>query len=88
MAIIPREDGMLISMMLYADEVKELQKQYNNPEVSEQEMNMAKMLINSMDTPFDPSKYKDKYQSKLRTLIESKISVKKLLLPNPKALAR
>lgn len=74
MAIIPREDGMLISMMFYADDVKELQKQYNRPEVSEEEMNMAKLLINSMDTPFDPSQYKDEYQEKLRELIHSKIS--------------
>ena len=35
---------------------------------------MAKMLINSMDTPFDPSKYRDEYQVKLRALIEAKIS--------------
>lgn len=74
MAIIPREDGILISTMFYADEIKELQKQYVKPEVSEQEMNMAKMLINSMDTAFDPAKYKDEYQFKLRELIESKIS--------------
>ena len=79
MAIIPREDGILISTMFYADEIKELQKQFNKPEVSEQEMNMAKMLINSMDTPFDPSKYKDEYQVKLRELIEAKISGKEVV---------
>ena len=79
MAIIPREDCILISTMLYADEIKELQKHYNKPEVAEPELNMAKMLINSMDTPFDPSKYKDEYQSKLRELIESKISGKEVV---------
>lgn len=79
MAIIPREDGILISTMFYADEIKELQKQYSKPEVSEQELNMAKMLINSMDTPFDPSKYKDEYQERLRELIETKISGKEIV---------
>lgn len=74
MAIIPREDGVLISTMFYADDIKALQKPYDSPEVSEQELNMAKVLINSMDTPFDPAKYKDEYQTKLRALIESKIS--------------
>lgn len=74
MAIIPREDGVLISTMYYADDIKSLQKPYNKPDVSEQELNMAKLLINSMDTPFDPEKYKDEYQTKLRALIESKIS--------------
>ena len=79
MAIIPREDGILISTMFYADEVRELQKQYTKTEVSEQELNMAKVLINSMDTPFDPTQYKDEYQIKLRTLIETKISGKEIV---------
>ena len=48
MAIIPREDGILISTMFYADEVKALQRQYARPQISEQELNMAKLLINSM----------------------------------------
>jgi len=74
MAIIPREDGILISTMFYADDIKELQKQYTKSSISEQELNMAKTLINSMDTPFDPSKYKDEYQVKLKELVEAKIS--------------
>jgi DNA end-binding protein Ku len=81
MAIIPREDGILISTMFYAEDIKELQKQYTKPEVAEQELSMAKMLINSMDTPFDPAKYKDEYQSKLRALIETKISGKEVVAP-------
>lgn len=80
MAIIPREDGILISTMFYADEIKEFQKQYTKPEVSEQEMNMAKLLINSMDTPFDSSKYKDEYQARLRELIEAKIAGKEVVV--------
>lgn len=79
MAIIPREDGILISTMFYADDIKEFQKQYIRPEVSESELNMAKVLINSMDTPFDPSQYKDEYQVKLRELIETKISGKEVV---------
>ncbi len=79
MAIIPREDGILISTMFYADDIKDLQKQYLKPQVSDQEQQMAKTLINSMDTPFDPSKYKDEYQVKLRELIETKISGKEVV---------
>ncbi len=83
MAIIPREEGILISTMFYADEVKALQKQYNKPEVSDQELNLAKLLINSMDTPFDPEKYRDEYQAKLRELIETKISGKEVVASEP-----
>jgi DNA end-binding protein Ku len=74
MAIIPRENGMLISTMFYAEDIKELQKSYARPELSDQELSMAKTLINSMDTPFNPEAYTDEYQFKLRALIESKIA--------------
>ncbi|MEL7648406.1 MAG: Ku protein [Sedimentibacter sp.] len=83
MAIIPREDGILVSTMFYADEIKEIQKPYTKPAVSEQELNMARMLINSMDTPFDPDKYKDEYQVRLRELIETKISGKEVVAAEP-----
>lgn len=79
LAIIPREDGLLIQTMFYEDEIKELPKGYNKPEVSEQELTMAKQLIESMNTPFNPSEYKDDYQIKLRALIEAKISGKEVV---------
>jgi DNA end-binding protein Ku len=79
MAIIPREDGVLVSTMYYQDDIKELQKSYTKPEVAEPELGMAKMLINSMATPFNPSEYSDEYQVKLRQLIESKISGREMI---------
>lgn len=79
LAIIPREDGILISTMFYEDEIKELPKSYTVKEVSDAELSMAKTLINSMDTPFSPSEYKDEYQEKLRKLIEAKIEGKEVI---------
>lgn len=74
MAIIPREDGMLISTMFYEDDIKDLPKNYNKPEPAEAEFTLAKTLINSMNVPFNPSEYKDEYQAKLKELIEAKIA--------------
>jgi DNA end-binding protein Ku len=88
MAIIPREDGILISTMFYADDIRALQKQYVRPDLSDQELNMAKVLINSMDTPFDPAQYKDEYQTKLRALIETKISGKEVVAAEPEGTGR
>lgn len=85
MAIIPREDGMIIATMYYADEIKELPKTYNKPEVSDQELKMASALINSMDTPFDASAYHNEYQAKLKELIESKINGKEIVAPKDEA---
>ncbi len=76
MAIIPRENGVLISTMFYQEDIKALQKSYDIPAPNEQELKMAQVLINSMDTPFDPSQYKDEYQGRLKELIETKIAGK------------
>lgn len=81
MAIIPREEGMLIAMMYYEDDIKALPKGYDRPQVASQELDMAKTLINSMDTPFNPAEYKDEYQGKLRQLIETKIAGKEVVAP-------
>lgn len=86
MAIIPREEGMLISTMFYEDDIKELPKSYNKPEVAEQELVMAKTLINSMATPFNPSEYVDEYQIKLRKLIETKIAGKEVIAAKPEGM--
>jgi DNA end-binding protein Ku len=88
MAIIPREDGMLVSTMFYADDIKALQKQYAAPQVSEQELGMARTLINSMDTPFDPAMYHDEYQAKLRALIETKIEGREVVAAEAPAAGR
>lgn len=81
LAIIPREDGILISKMFFEDEIKDLPKSYNKPELSEAELTMANALINSMVTPFNPEEYKDEYQIKLRELLETKISGEEIVAP-------
>lgn len=81
LAIIPREDGILISTMFYQDEVKGLAKPYNKPEISEAELKMAKTLISSMDTPFNPAAYIEEYQTKLKELIEAKIAGQEIVSP-------
>jgi len=56
LAIIPREDGILIEKMFYQDEIKDLPT-YGKTEVNEAELKMEKMLIDSMDSPFEPSTF-------------------------------
>lgn len=81
LAIIPREEGLLLSTMFYEDEIKDLPKGYSKPQLSDAELNMAKTLIKAMDTPFEPSEYKDEYQIRLKKLIEDKIAGKDIVAP-------
>lgn len=83
LAIIPREDGILIQTMFYEDEIKDLPKSYAKVEPNEAELEMAKTLISSMDKPFAPSQYKDEYQERLSELIEQKIAGKDIVTAIP-----
>ena len=42
MAIIPREDGILITTMHYEDDIKDIPKTYKKPEIDEAELEMAR----------------------------------------------
>ncbi len=81
LALIPRDEGMIILKMFYDDEIKEFQEKYKKPKVSKQELKMAKTLINAMDSPFEPEQYTDEYQAKLKALIETKIAGKEVVAP-------
>jgi DNA end-binding protein Ku len=54
----------------------------NAVNVRPQERAMAIQLIENLAEPFDPSKYKDEYQDKLRAIIKAKAKGKKLSIPD------
>lgn len=74
MALIPREEGIIVITMYYADEMNQFQRKYVIAKVSKQELEMAKILINALAAPFKPEQYTDEYQRKLHELIENKIA--------------
>ncbi|WP_281550156.1 Ku protein [Murimonas intestini] len=74
LALIPTADEILFETMFFADEIKELPKEIVHPELNEQEMNMAKTLVNSMVQNFQPEIYHNEYQKRLREIIEAKIN--------------
>lgn len=85
LCIIPTEQGILIEKMFYHDEIKEIPKSYSRPEISEQELNMAKTLIESMVKDFEPELYHDEYQVRLKELIQDKINGKEIVAAKTEA---
>lgn len=79
LCIIATEKGMLVETLFFADEVKEIPKESAHPELNQQELDMAKMLINSMDKAFEPELYHNEYQIRLRQIIEAKINGQEIL---------
>lgn len=83
LALIPTSSGILIETMFFYDEVKEAPKEAANPDINDNELNVAKSLIGALEKPFEPSLYKDEYQQKLRRIIEKKIAGQDIAAPPP-----
>ena len=79
LALIPTDKGLLIETLFFADEVKEMPKEPAHPELNDQELTMAKTLINGMVQEFQPEQYHDEYQARLRQIIEDKIAGREIV---------
>ena len=76
LAGVKPEDGVLVlELMHFADELLETEKLYvpKKVEVGKREMNMAKSLIDSMSSKWNPQKYRDDYREALMEVIEEKV---------------
>ncbi|AIQ50923.1 non-homologous end joining protein Ku [Paenibacillus sp. FSL R7-0331] len=76
-AIRVLENCLAIETIFYPDEVRPVTQVPGLPEagiVSDKELEMAKLLISQLSTPFEPSKYTDDYRQRMLDLISHKIS--------------
>jgi len=78
-AIWPMDNGIVLSILHYADEVRSMQK-INNTDVREKtnifdnHILILNQLIDAMTGPFEGAKYVNRYNDALRLLIENKIA--------------
>jgi DNA end-binding protein Ku len=76
LAGVKPEDGVLVlELMHFADELADAGKLHipKKIEVGKREMNMAKSLVDSMSSKWNPEKYKDDYREALMEMIEEKV---------------
>jgi DNA end-binding protein Ku len=75
-AIRPMGDVLCLETLLYHDEVVPTEDLEGLPdsevEISERELKMARQLIESLSTDFEPEKYHDEYRERVLDLIERK----------------
>jgi DNA end-binding protein Ku len=71
----PEDGALVLELMHFADELVETDKLRvpKKTEPSKKELNMAKALIDSMSSKWDPSKYRDDYREALMEVIEEKV---------------
>lgn len=72
--LYPTKDCIIAKVLYYQEEIQELPKSQVKVDLSKQELDMAKTLIESMTKKFDISAYHDEYQVKLRNAIITKIN--------------
>ena len=75
-AIRPDDDVLKLETMYFADEIrspgKDLPDLPDADEVTDREVQMAKLLLESMESEWDPAKYHDTHREKVEALIEEK----------------
>jgi DNA end-binding protein Ku len=76
-AIRPQEGKLLLSTMVYADEINDPAEvpeltDAEDVDLADRELRMAEQLIESLSTSFEPTKYHDTYREAVLELIERK----------------
>ena len=71
----PEDGALVLELMHFADELADTGKLHipKKVEVGKREMTMAKSLIDSMSSKWNPEKYKDDYREALMEVIEEKV---------------
>jgi DNA end-binding protein Ku len=85
----PGSKGLMMHTMYYADEVRSVEEfRTDTSLVKEKELDLAKMLIESLAAGFQPEKYRDTYRDNLRAMIDAKIQGKEVVAPPEPETAR
>jgi len=71
----PEDGALVLELMHFADELADTSKLHipKKVEIGKREMTMAKSLIDSMSSKWNPEKYKDDYREALMEVIEEKV---------------
>ena len=71
----PEDGALVLELMHFADDLADPEKLHvpKTMNVGKREMNMARSLIDSMTSKWEPEKYKDDYREALMEVIEEKV---------------
>jgi DNA end-binding protein Ku len=90
-AIRPEDDALALHTMYFSDEVRAPGRDLELPEtgdVTDRELSMAQLLIESMESNWDPERFHDTHREKVEAIIEEKRNGHEIVLqegPEPVA---
>lgn len=73
LVLYPTKEGIIVKTLFYHDEIAAIPKAVPKMKLDENELNMAKMLIENMTKPFKAEDFQDEYQARLWEAIMKKI---------------
>ena len=86
-AIRPEADALALHTMYFSDEVRQpgqdLPELPEDGDVSDRELSMAQLLIESMQNDWDPERYHDTHREKVEALIDEKRQGHEIVLQAP-----
>ena len=90
-AISPLEDGLSMTMLRYADELKDAAPFFDEVPTAKPEKEMVDLaveLINRKSGKFKPEEFENHYATALRELVEKKMKGQKIIAPHEEAAPR
>jgi DNA end-binding protein Ku len=76
----PGPQGLMLHTMYYRHEIRQVDEfRTDLTLVKDKELDLARMLIASLQAAFDPDKYKDNYRENLLQMIETKVAGKEVV---------
>lgn len=74
MALYPTRECIMAKILYYQEEIQEIPKSISKAEISNEELDMTKMLVDTMSRDFDISAFHDEFQRKIKEGITTKIN--------------
>jgi DNA end-binding protein Ku len=88
-AILPRENGLVMYTLRHADEVRAMgaidELKLVPAKIKPDEVKLARQVIANFETEGDLTQYKDDYQNELRKIIDAKIAGEEIVAPKEEA---
>lgn len=85
----PRNHGLTLHTMYYANEISTVEGygQGSDAKLNPQEVKLAEQLIQTLAAKFEPRKYRDEFQERLKALLDAKAKGKTIAVPEQVARA-
>jgi DNA end-binding protein Ku len=84
--IRPQGDTLALETLFFAEDVRstaEIEEAVAEADVKEQELELARQVIDSLVGEWDPAEFENEYRRELRTMLEAKLEGREIKRPEP-----